>query len=191
MPQSRIRLYPGRARDDCLDKDIESKVQLPDLVYCSFSLPNANLIDLNVTCSICLSIITGRFDQIERYGRYIKILNNVGKTCHFYPREAQFGNLCGGEREEAVIVYICDADTDSWNQHLAVFLEVEAEPLIREVGGSGYRQVSSYHIDNDRLMMEMEKIDPAGSSNVTQFPVEKTAVQCLYSEASKWELIVK
>ncbi len=100
-------------------------MQLPDLVYCSFSLPNANLIDLNVTCSICLSIITGRFGQIERFGRYIKILNNVGKTCHFYPSEAQFGNLCGDEREEAVIVYTCDADTDSWNQHLAVFLEVE------------------------------------------------------------------
>jgi hypothetical protein len=130
-------------------------------------------------------------DQIERYGRYIKILINVGKTCYFYPSEAQFGNLCGDERKEAVIVYTCDADTDNWNQHLAVFLEVETEPLIREVGGSGYRQVSSYHIDNERVMMETEKVAPAGDSNPTQYPVEKTAVQCLYSAASKWELIEK
>jgi hypothetical protein len=142
-------------------------------------------------CESGENVKTILLDQIERYGRYIKILNNVGKTCHFYPSEAQFGNLCGDEREEAVIVYTCDADTDSWNQHLAVFLEVEAEPLIREVGASGYRQVSSYHIDDDRLVMETEKIDPVGSSNVTQYPVEKTAVQCLYTEASKWELIEK
>jgi hypothetical protein len=130
-------------------------------------------------------------DQIERYGRYIKILNNVGKTCYFYPSEAQFGNLCGDEREEAVIVYTCDADIDSWNQHLAVFLEVEAEPLIREVGGSGYRQVSSYHIDKDHLLMETEKVVADGDSSSAQYPVEKTSIQCLYSAASKWELIEK
>jgi hypothetical protein len=140
-------------------------------------------------CESTEDVKTVLLDQIERYDRYIKILNNVGKTCYFYPSEAQFGNLCGDERKEAVIVYTCDADTDNWNQHLAVFLEVEAEPLIREVGGSGFRQVSSYYIDNERVMMETEKIAPAGKSNPTQYPVEKSAVQCLYSAASKWELI--
>jgi hypothetical protein len=129
--------------------------------------------------------------QIERYDRYIKILNNVGKTCYFYPGEAQFGNLCGDEREEAVIIYTCDDDIDNWNQHLAVFLEVETEPLITEVGGSDYRLVSSYHIDNDRVMMETEQIDPAADSVATQNPVQQTAIQCRYSTASKWELIEK
>jgi len=142
-------------------------------------------------CESAENVKTILLDQIERYGRYIKILNNVGKTCYFYPSEAQFGNLCGDEREEAVIVYTCDADSDNWNQHLAVFLEVETEPLIREVGGSGYRQVSSYHIDNERVMMETEQVAPAGESNPTQYPVEKTAYQCLYSSASRWELIEK
>lgn len=130
-------------------------------------------------------------DQIERYDRYIKILNHVGKTCHFYPSEAQFGNLCGDEREEAVIVYTCDGDTDDWNQHLAVFLEVEAEPLIREVGSSGYRQVSSYHIEKASVMLETEQVDPGGNSNTTRYPVEKSMLQCLYSETSSWELIEK
>ena len=129
--------------------------------------------------------------QIERYGRYIKILNNVGKTCYFYPGEAQFGNLCGDEREEAVIIYTCDDDIDNWNQHLAVFLEVETEPLITEVGGSDYRLVSSYHIDNDRVMMETEQIDPATNSSAAQNPVQQTAIQCRYSTASRWELIEK
>ena len=128
-------------------------------------------------------------DQIERYGQYIKILNNVGKTCYFYPGEAQFGNLCGDEREEAAIIYTCDADIDNWNQHLAIFLEVEAEPLITEVGGSDYRLVSSYHIDNDRVIMETEQIDSADNSNATQNSVQQTSIQCRYSDAAKWELI--
>jgi hypothetical protein len=127
--------------------------------------------------------------QIERYGRYIKILNNVGKTCDFYPGEAQFGNLCGDEREEAVIIYTCDDDIDNWNQHLAVFLEVETEPLITEVGGSDYRLVSSYHIDNDRVMMETEQIDPAANSSSVQNPVQQAAIQCRYSGTSNWQLI--
>ncbi len=127
--------------------------------------------------------------QIERYERYIKILNNVGKTCYFYPGEAQFGNLCGDERDEAVIIYTCDADVDTWNQHLAVFLEVEVEPVITEVGGSDYRLVSSYHIENDRVMMETEKIDPGGDPNANRYPVEQTSIQCQYSAASQWELI--
>jgi len=140
-------------------------------------------------CESTEDVKTVLLDQIERFGRYIKILNHVGKTCYFYPSEAQFGNLCGDERKEAVIVYTCDADTDNWNQHLAVFLEVEAEPLIREIGGSGFRQVSSYHIDKERIMMETEKMAPAGESDPTRYPVEKSAVQCVYSAASKWELI--
>lgn len=129
--------------------------------------------------------------QIERYERYIKILNNVGRTCFFYPGEAQFGNLCGDERDEAVIIYTCDADIDSWNQHLAIFLEVETEPLITEVGASGYRQVSSYYIDNDLLVMETEKVDPVEDSNVTRYPPEQSSIQCRYSTASGWELIEK
>lgn len=127
--------------------------------------------------------------QIERYDRYIKILNNVGKTCYFYPGEAQFGNLCGDQRDEAVIIYTCDADVDIWNQHLAVFLEVETEPLITEVGGSEYRLVSSYHIENDRVIMETEKIDPEANSTATRSPVEQSSIQCQYSAASQWELI--
>jgi len=128
-------------------------------------------------------------DQIELYERHIKILNNVGKTCYFYPGEAQFGNLCGDERDEAVIIYTCDADVDSWNQNLAVFLEVEPEPLITEVGGSEYRLVSSYHIENNRVMMETEKINPEAGSGAIRSPVEQTSIQCQYSTASQWELI--
>ena len=127
--------------------------------------------------------------QIERYSEYMKILKNVGKSCYFYPSEAQFGNLCGDERNEAVIVYTCDADADRWNQYLAVFLEVEAEPLILEVGSSGYRQVSSYYIDDFRLTIESEKIDSAEETSATQLSPAKTSILCSYSAASKWELI--
>jgi hypothetical protein len=162
----------------------------------SYCLPRAiglveKLGGLGWECESTEDVKTILLDQIERYGRYIKILNNVGKTCYFYPSEAQFGNLCGDERKEAVIVYTCDADPDNWNQHLAVFLEVESEPLIREVGGSGYRQVSSYHIDNHRLMIETEKVDFVEGSDTGKYPVEKTSIQCLYSDTSKWELIEK
>ena len=31
--------------------------------------------------------------HIERYHRHIRILNNVGKTCHFYPGEVEFGDF--------------------------------------------------------------------------------------------------
>ncbi len=127
--------------------------------------------------------------QIERYGRYIKILNNVGKTCYFYPSEAQFGNLCGDDRNEAAIVYTCETDAGRWDQHLAVFLEIEDEPLIKEVGGSGYRQVSSYYINDERVIMETEKIDSNEGASATQYPQEKTSIQCLNSAASKWKLI--
>jgi len=127
--------------------------------------------------------------QMERYARYIKILSNVGKTCNFYPSEAQFGNLCGDERNEAVIVYTCEADADRWNQYLAVFLEIETEPLVQEVGNSEYRQVSSYYIDDLRVLIETEKIDPDEEVGATQYPSEKTSIQCSYSAASKWKLI--
>jgi hypothetical protein len=60
--------------------------------------------------------------QIERYGRYIESYQVVGKTCYFYPTEAQFGNLCGDAREEAVIVYTCEVDAGGWDQNLAVFI---------------------------------------------------------------------
>jgi len=129
--------------------------------------------------------------QIERYNRYINILNNVGKNCNFYPSEAQFGNLCGDARDEAVIVYTCEAKADSWQQHLAVFHEIEVEPIIKEVGGSDYRQVSAYHIDNGKLIMESEKIDSAADSKPANYPVENTSIQCLYSAEFQWELIEK
>ncbi|MDH3631965.1 MAG: hypothetical protein OER98_12670 [Gammaproteobacteria bacterium] len=126
--------------------------------------------------------------QIERYGRYIESYQVVGKTCYFYPTEAQFGNLCGDAREEAAIVYTCEVDAGGWDQNLAVFLEIETEPLVTEVGRSGFRQVSSYHIEKDQLMMETEKIDPFDSSTDAQYPVKKSAILCRYSGASDWEL---
>ena len=126
--------------------------------------------------------------QIERYGRYIESYQVVGKTCYFYPTEAQFGNLCGDAREEAAIVYTCEVDAGGWDQNLAVFLEIEAEPLVTEVGRSGFRQVSSYHIEKDQLMMETEKIDAFDSSTDAQYPVTKSAIQCRYSGATDWEL---
>ena len=175
--KSSVTTFPWEARNDadyCRSKAVELVEKLDSLGW---------------ECDSAEDIRSILQDQIERYGRYIKSVNNVGKTCYFYPVEAQFGNLCGDEREEAVIIYTCDADTDTWNQHLAVFLEVETEPLITEVGGSDYRLVSSYHIDNDRVVMETEKIDPAVNSNVTQNPVQQTSIQCRYSADSNWELI--
>ena len=129
--------------------------------------------------------------QIERYNRYIKILNNVGKNCYFYPSEAQFGNLCGDARDEAVIVYTCDENADSWQQHLAVFNEIEIDPIIKEIGGSDYRQVSSYHIANGQLLVEAEKYDPNENSKPVLYTVENTSIQCQYSADFKWELIEK
>lgn len=177
--KSAVTTFPWDARNDanyCQFKAIELVEKLGSLGW---------------ECDSAEDIKSILLAQIERYDRYIEILNNVGKTCYFYPVEAQFGNLCGDERAEAVIIYTCDADIDNWNQHLAVFLETEIEPLIKEVGGSGYRLVSSYYIDNDRVMLETEKIDPAGDANATQYPVEQTSIQCRYSAAFKWELIEK
>ncbi|MDH3633611.1 MAG: hypothetical protein OES20_02805 [Gammaproteobacteria bacterium] len=127
--------------------------------------------------------------QIERYGRYIESYQVVGKTCYFYPSEAEFGNLCGDEREEAVIVYTCEVDAGGWDQHLAVFHEIEPEPLVTEVGRSGFRQVSTYHIDDKLLMMETEKFALVEDSPSTQFDEEEATILCRYSDASDWELI--
>lgn len=127
--------------------------------------------------------------QIERYGRYIESYNVVGKTCYFYPSEAEFGNLCGDEREEAVIVYTCEVDAGGWDQHLAVFHEIEPEPLVTEIGRSGFRQVSTYHIDDKLLMMETEKFALVADSPSAQFNVEEATILCRYSDASDWELI--
>ena len=127
--------------------------------------------------------------QIERYGRYIESYHVVGKTCYFYPSEAEFGNLCGDEREEAVIVYTCEVDAGGWDQHLAVFHEIEPEPLVTEVGRSGFRQVSTYHINDKLLMMETEKFAVVADSPSTRFDVEEATILCRYSDASDWELI--
>ncbi len=127
--------------------------------------------------------------QIERYGRYIESYHVVGKTCYFYPSEAEFGNLCGDEREEAVIVYTCEVDAGGWDQHLAVFHEIEPEPLVTEIGRSGFRQVSTYHIDDKLLMMETEKFALVADSPSAKFNVEEARILCRYSDASDWELI--
>lgn len=97
--------------------------------------------------------------HIERYQRHIRILGHVGKACAFYPAEVQFGNLCGDARDEGAIVYTCEAGGDAWDQHLAVFLELDGEPLILEVGSSRSRQVTSYFIDDRRLLMETRPLD--------------------------------
>ncbi len=169
--------YPWNARNEanyCRPKAISLIKKLDTLGWECYSDEDVNL------------ILT---EQMERYGRYIKILNNVGKPCSFYPSEAQFGNLCGDERNEAVIVYTCEAGADRWNQYLAVFLEIETEPLVQEIGNSEYRQVSSYYINDLRVLIETEKIDPDEEVGATQYPLEKTSIQCSYSAASKWKLI--
>lgn len=122
--------------------------------------------------------------HIERYHRHIKILNNVGKACNFYPAEVQFGNLCGDPRPEGAIVYTCETGSGDWDQHLTVFLELESEPLIMEVGGSRSRQVTSYHIDNRRLLMETQSFDPAESATS---PGQAT-VECRSGTESHWQL---
>jgi hypothetical protein len=169
--------YPWNARNEanfCEPKAISLVKKLDTLGWACYSDEDVNL------------ILT---QQMERYGRYIKILNNVGKACSFYPSEAQFGNLCGDERNEAVIVYTCEAGSDRWNQYLAVFLEIETEPLVQEIGNSEYRQVSSYYINDLRVLIETEKIDPDEDVSTAQYPLEKTSIECSNSAASKWELI--
>lgn len=122
--------------------------------------------------------------QLERYQRHLKILGNVGKTCHLYPGEMQYGNLCGDDRHEGVIVYTCDHDADTWEQHLAVFLELESEPLIREVGDSSSRQVIAWHIDERKLVLETQSLTsaekPAASGSLR--------FRCRLDETSRWVL---
>ena len=147
------------------------------------------LVSLGWECDSAEEVRSILADQIERYGRHIKILNNVGKTCSFYPDQVQYGDLCGDEREEAVVMYTCDADVDTWNQHLAIFLEVESEPVVNEIGGSDYRLVSSYHIENKSVVMETEQISPADNTGDASNPVQQTTLQCRYSDSAGWQLI--
>ena len=119
--------------------------------------------------------------HVERYHRHIKILRNVGKTCHFYPGDVQFGNLCGDERHEGVIVYSCEIDVDDWDQHLAVFLEIEDEPLIMEIGNSRSRQVTSYFVGKNRILVETQQLDAAATTP------EETSIRCRRG-ATAWEL---
>ncbi len=122
--------------------------------------------------------------HIERFHRHVKILANVGKTCHFYPAEVEFGNLCGDERPEGVVVYTCEADEGDWQQHLAVFLELDGEPLIREVGDSRSRQVTAYHIEDRRLLLETLPMTDTGNPPATG----AAAIQCRPASDSSWEL---
>jgi len=126
--------------------------------------------------------------QIENYHRHIRILTHVGKTCDFYPGEAQFGDLCGDPRQEAVVVYTCEKGGDDWDQHLAVFLEIENDPLIREIGDSRSRQVTSYHIDKQRLLLEIQPFDTDGETPTAQSPPVQASIQCRYTAESKWKL---
>jgi hypothetical protein len=126
--------------------------------------------------------------QIENYHRHIRILTHVGKTCDFYPGEAQFGDLCGDPRQEAVVVYTCEKGADDWEQHLAVFLEIENDPLIREIGDSRSRQVTSYHIDKHRLLLEIQPFDTDGETPTARSPPVQTSIQCRYTAESKWKL---
>jgi len=126
--------------------------------------------------------------QLERYQRHLTILGNVGKTCHLYPSEIQFGNLCGDERHEGAIVYTCEDGSDSWKQHLAVFLELENEPLIEEVGDSQSRQVTSWHIDTRGLVLEIQPLAGSESSASDQASTEFVFYQCRLNESSKWIL---
>ena len=88
-----------------------------------------------------------------------------------------------------MIVYTCEVDAGGWDQHLAVFHEIEPEPLVTEVGRSGFRQVSTYHIDDKLLMMETEKFALVADSPSAQFDVKEATILCRYSDASDWELI--
>ena len=87
--KSSVTTFPWDARNDanyCRSKAIDLVEKLDSLGW---------------ECDSTEDIKSILLAQIERYDRYIKMLNNVGKTCYFYPGEAQFGNLCGDERDEA------------------------------------------------------------------------------------------
>lgn len=126
--------------------------------------------------------------QLERYERHIRILDNVGKTCHFYPADAQYGNLCGDGYAEAAIVYTCEGEAGDWEQHLAVFIDTEEKPLIREVGSSGSRQVTGYYIDGNRLTIESDRSLGAGDGAPPGEPAVTMQIGCRYDAANRWEL---
>lgn len=126
--------------------------------------------------------------QLERYARYIETLNDGGKTCYFYPDEARFGNLCGDARAEAAVVYTCDGNQGSWKQHLAVFIDVEDEPLTREVGTSGSRQVAGYYIDDYRLTIESQQLEAGSGGATLEESTATTTIRCRYDAANRWEL---
>ncbi|MDH3221751.1 MAG: hypothetical protein OEO19_19635 [Gammaproteobacteria bacterium] len=144
---------------------------------------------LGWACDKAVGVRSILLSQMERYGRHIKILGNIGKKCFFYPGEAQYGNICGDSADEAVTVYTCESGADGWDQHLAVFVETESEPLILEVGASGSRQLTGYYIDRDRIVIETEKVDPVESSGVTLYPAEQSSIACRSATATGWELV--
>ena len=169
--------FPWNARSDadyCRPRAIELVEKLGSLGWACESSENVK--------SLLLA-------QMERYARHIKILANIGKKCFFYPGEAQYGNVCGDAQDEAVTVYTCESGAEGWDQHLAVFLETESEPLIMEVGGSGSRQLTGYYIDRERVVVETQKIDAVEVVDAAEYPVEKTALRCRDSATSGWELV--
>ena len=127
--------------------------------------------------------------RLEQYQRHLKILANIGKVCHFYPTEARFGDLCGDRRDEAVIVYTCEAAAGAWDQHLAVFLEIEDQPLITEIGDSRSRQVVTYFIDRQRVLLESEYLVPDAGAVAPDGSALQTSLRCSYSSETGWELV--
>jgi len=126
--------------------------------------------------------------QLERYGRYVETRNDAARTCYFYPAEARYGNLCGDAHAEAAVIYACDGMEGSWEQHLAVFIDVEEEPLTREVGGSDSRQVAGYYIDDKRLTIEAEEIKAGSDGAPPEAFTSTTTIQCRHDAANRWEL---
>jgi hypothetical protein len=126
--------------------------------------------------------------KLERYGRYIETRNDADKTCYFYPGEARYGNLCGDAHAEAAVIYTCDGAEGRWEQHLAVFIDVEDEPLTREVGDSGSRQVAGYYIDDNRLTIESEQVEAGGNGAPPVDSTATTTFNCRYDAANRWEL---
>lgn len=126
--------------------------------------------------------------QIERYHRHIRILKNIGKTCHFYPGEVRYGNLCGDDRPEGATVYSCENGDDEWQQHLAVFVDTQSEPLIIEVGDSRSRQVISYFIDQGRVLLETQSVLAPEGSAATQSVAEDVSIRCRNAPSAGWEL---
>lgn len=127
--------------------------------------------------------------QVERYHRHIRILKNIGKTCHFYPGEVRYGNLCGDDRPEGAIVYSCENGDHEWRQHLAVFIDIQSEPLLIEVGDSQSRQVISYFIEQDRVLLETQSIEtPEESATAPQSGPEDVSIHCRSDSGSGWQL---